>query len=394
MGDAETQVAIVGGGPAGLMAGLTLAKLKVDSVVLEKSNYIGHPVHTSGGSWIEDLSNLGIPSNMYNPIKNAIFLSNNSRAEFYMDVAKACVIKVRDMLQYLALKAASSGAKILVGSNVKSITTSENRSIVRYLRNGEENTLKADYAIDSSGFSSIANRSQAVNPNWKNFGYGVEYECWVENLQQDTVYLMVGSKYSRAGYAWIFPVDSHRARIGSGFLKAGANENPQKMVESIIYNNPMISREFGRVVPIEIHSGVVPADGIVENSVIGHTLLAGDSAGQVTPHIGEGIRFALKFGKLAAETVNEALADKGNEADILKNYDKEWKSEIGSPFKRALSLQERIFEFEDTQWDKAVKALQQLTNKQFVSFLRGDFSAKYLFSLLLTHPSLIGKLMG
>lgn len=389
-------VSIVGAGPAGLMAGLTLSKRNVDSIVLEKSNYIGHPVHTSGGSWIQDLKDLGIPSHLYNPIKNATFLSNNSRAEFRLDEATACVIRVREMLQYLALEHASNGGDLLIGANVKSVENTENGTRVKYYKNGEEKSLDSRFTIDGSGFSTVTNRTITPHNTWHNFGYGVEYESWVENLEKDTVTLMVGSDYSKFGYAWIFPTGEHRARFGSGFLRAGTNESPQKMVDKFIRSNPMIQEEFGKIVPIEIHSGVVPADGTVEESVLGRVLLAGDSAGQVTPHIGEGIRFALKFGKLAAGTVADALRFTDGEKikAVLSGYDREWKSDIGAEFKRALALQEKIFEFSDEQWDKAVEGLKELSNKQFVSFLRGDFSGRYLFSLLMTHPSLVRKLIS
>lgn len=390
----EYDVSIIGGGPAGLMAGLTAARRKLKALVIEKSTTVGEPVHTSGGSWISELTELGIPSNLYNPIKRAVFLSNSSKAEFKMDKAESCVLRVRELLQHLATEAISNGCDIVLMSKATSVENSETNVKVRYERSGIENTLISKYAIDASGYSSVANRNLKINETWKNHGYGLEYEAWFENLDKETIYLMVGSDYTQSGYAWIFPVDANRARIGAGFLKATSNANPKEYVDKMIRDNSKMKNEFGRIVPIETHSGVVPADGPVGRSLFGRVLLAGDSAGQVTPHIGEGIRFALKYGQLAASTVADVIQSDSTNAknSTLENYQRQWKSEIGYNFKVALKLQDLFSRLTDDEWDKAVTSLNSLSNDEFTAFLRGDFSKKYLTSLLFKHPGLVRAL--
>ena len=60
--------------------------------------------------------------------------------------------------------------------------------------------------IDASGFGSIVCKSMGLVTQWERFGAGAEYEVKAENVDPDTWWLMVGQKYSPAGYAWIFPV--------------------------------------------------------------------------------------------------------------------------------------------------------------------------------------------
>lgn len=391
----DFDVAIVGGGPAGLMAGLTLARGKVNALVVEKSYNIGEPIHTSGGSWIKEMETLQVPSSLYNPIKNAVFISNNSRAEFRMNQAEACILKTRELLQHLAVEAIKNGCDILLGARATSIENESDGVRVRYTKDGEPTTLLTKYAIDSSGFSAVASRSRENELSRGNYGYGMEYEAWIENLERDTIYLMFGSNYAQSGYGWIFPIDNNKARIGSGFLKATTNGNPKKLVDKMITDNQKIRSEFGKIVPIETHSGVVPASGTVDRSIIGRIILAGDSAGQVTPHIGEGIRFALKYGQLAGRSIIDVL-NNPKEVDAkrsLQSYESEWKSDIEKKFQKALRIQALFSRMRDEEWDRAVHSLNSISSEELIAFLRGDFSKKYLISLFVKHPTLFRSLI-
>lgn len=57
-------IIIVGGGPAGLAAAEFAAKDGLKVAVLERSKEIGYPIHTSGGSWVEELQKLNIPAGL------------------------------------------------------------------------------------------------------------------------------------------------------------------------------------------------------------------------------------------------------------------------------------------------------------------------------------------
>src|SRR5579875_3105626 len=107
-------VLIVGGGPAGLAAAETAAKLGAQTLLLERQSEIGYPVHTSGGSWISDMRALGIPEYLYHPIQKVYFVSPRREVPLYYDPPVACVIDVRGVYQHLAARAASAGASIRV----------------------------------------------------------------------------------------------------------------------------------------------------------------------------------------------------------------------------------------------------------------------------------------
>jgi len=73
MNHMKYDVLVAGGGPAGLSAAFTAAKSGAKVAVFEKSKEIGYPVHTSGGSWIDELRKLDIPDRFMHPIHEGVF---------------------------------------------------------------------------------------------------------------------------------------------------------------------------------------------------------------------------------------------------------------------------------------------------------------------------------
>src|SRR5713101_8754525 len=125
----ECDVLIAGGGPAGLAAAEAAARLGVHTILLERQNEIGYPVHTSGGSWISDMKALAIPENLYHPITKVIFISPHREVHLDYNSAVACVLDVRGVYQHLAGRAVAAGATIRVRHAVEQ-TIMENRRVL------------------------------------------------------------------------------------------------------------------------------------------------------------------------------------------------------------------------------------------------------------------------
>ena len=114
----KCDIAIVGGGPAGLSAAYSSAKAGAKVVVFEKDEAIAHNIRTSGVTWISEMERLGIPAKFYNPVQNYRFVSPSNDVLISGTSPKSCVLDVRGMYQHLAFLAAEAGAQIMVKSNV------------------------------------------------------------------------------------------------------------------------------------------------------------------------------------------------------------------------------------------------------------------------------------
>lgn len=385
-------IAIVGGGPAGLSAAYKASKLGANVILFEKDESIAHSIRTSGVSWIEDVEKLGISKDHYNPIKNYCLISPSNEATIRGDSAKSCVLNVRTTYQFLALLAAEAGTEIMVRSNVVNvITDSKNRvSGLKVSTPKGDLVINCKLVIDASGFSSsIARRLRMVN-EWKRYGVGAEYECYCEHVDPTTWTLMVGSQYSDIGYAWVFPVSKNRVRIGVGIGRPESNKDPIQKLHWIIEKKLKPLDRLGKIQPIELHYGFIPNEGLRESSVSDGLILVGDSAGQSNPLVLEGIRYAIEFGRLAGEIGTRSLSQDCEKASLME-YDHIVRKRIESKIKAALKVQARWIGLSDDEWDKEIDTLRDLSVDEFLDFIKAEFTTVKMMKLALSHPKLAAR---
>src|ERR1700729_3380818 len=115
----DVDVAVVGGGPAGLPAAAEAAKGGLNVVVLERAHAIGEPVRTSGGSFIKPLQAMGVPARCYHPIHRLKGFGPTTEAVKTYRRAVGCVLDVRGTYQWLAQQAIEAGAELRLKAHVE-----------------------------------------------------------------------------------------------------------------------------------------------------------------------------------------------------------------------------------------------------------------------------------
>ena len=388
----DYDIAVVGGGPAGLSAACAAAKFKAKVILFEKDESIAHNIRTSGVTWIEEIEKLGISKEHYNPIKNYSFISPSNDVIIRGNTAKSCVLNVRSVYQHLAFLAAEAGSEIMVRSNVINIAlNSENRiSGLKASTPKGDMVIGSRLVIDASGFNSSIARRLGLVSEWKRYGIGAEYECYCENVDRETWVLMVGRKYSDAGYAWVFPLSENRVRIGVGVGRPESNTDPLEKLNSIIDKKLKPLDKMGKIQPIELHYGFIPNEGLRTSTVSDGLMLVGDSAGQANPLVLEGIRYAIEFGMLAGEIGAKSLAQNSNKESLLE-YERLWKSRVESKINSALKVQSRWIGLSDEDWDREIEILRDLSSEEFLDFIKAEFTARKMARLALNHPKLVAR---
>ena len=389
----KCDVLIVGGGPAGLAAAETTAGLGARTVLLERQNEIGYPVHTSGGSWISDMKALAIPENLYHPITKVIFISPHREVHLDYNSAVACVLDVRGVYQHLAGRAVAAGATIRVRHAVEQTIMENGRVLGVKAKNhvSERISVRAAVTIDASGFSRHVGVRTEMGMAFHRYGYGAEYDMYAPNYPQDQLFLIMGSHFAPRGYAWAFPRGNGRVRLGVGVLHPDCDDDARAYLDKIMLDLPQLSDKFKDASPIEYHTGLFPSEGPLECFSRDGLLLVGDAAGHGSTLVGEGIRFAIYSGQMAGTVAAEAVKVGDTSTTFLGRFDRKWRARFGRNMDISYMINKRIANYSDEQWDNALDLMKRLTPAQIAQTLRGDFSAGLVMGVLARNPGLVAS---
>jgi len=388
-------VIVAGGGPAGSSAAYTAASRGASVLLLEKEDSIAETVRTSGVTWLDDVHEFEIPRECYNEIRNFSFQSPNNTVTVTGTTPTAAVLDVRKTYRWLASQAEEKGTEVRVGANVTNVTKDksckDSTVTVTWSENQKQSSLRARVVIDATGFPSTVCRSMGLAGQWRRFGAGAEYEAEADYIDREMWWLMVGQRYSPAGYAWIFPVSDRIVRIGVGVGKPESDADPTRILGRLLKEKEGPIAALGRIRPIEFHYGLIPNDGLSRTTVSDNVILVGDSAGQANPLVLEGIRYAIRFGRLAGETAAGAALSRRTTKHDLYPYEKSWRDTIESRIRSAGRIQDRWIGLSDEEWDRELDVIRGMTAQEFVGFIKAEFGTLDMVKMATRHPGTAAK---
>ncbi len=389
----QVDVLIVGGGPAGLA---TAQKAAAGGSVLlvHKDAEIGRPVRTSGGSWQDAVVRLGLPPHLYHLVNSLTFAGPTQSANFAFGRSKPVVLDVTATYQYLGTLAETAGAAIALSTTLTGIEQGGNGRYVCELRHkGVVRQVSARYVVDASGYQRAALKRVGIEEKAARYGIGAEAEFEDLSNHKDRAVLFVGARYAPAGYGWVFPTTHGTVRVGVGLTRPDVPASPARLLTDFLSSPAAceMGLRVGRL--IEEHGGVVPAVGPSRKVVHGSLIAVGDSAGQVLPIVGEGIRFCIESGRQAGASLCAALLEPASESARLARYERWWLRAHYRQFQFAQKINLRITGFDDAQWDAGVRRLALLDGEMLSTLLRVDPLMGALARFLCRNPLAAARYM-
>ena len=324
---------VVGAGPAGSTTALNLAKAGARVLMLEKHTLPRYKACAGAVSGrAADFLTVDFSSAMENAIhrvKVCWAKSNTAPVEYTSKTPIAFLVMRSRFDELLAREAVTAGATIHDGEKVEAINIQPEGIEVHTTHS----TYKAATVVGADGATGIvARQSNLFVP--KSSGIALEIEAKVSNQQlnewHNTVLVSYGAP--RHGYAWVFPKSQHLS-IGIGTFSP-RHQNLLKDFTSFT-NSLHITWEKD-----DLKAHPIPLAGRDRRFCKPRLLLVGDAAGLADPLSGEGIAYALHSGRLAAETILDAL----NTGDFsMDGYQNLIESEINSNLRIAKQLSSTFY---------------------------------------------------
>ena len=310
-------VAVIGGGPAGLQTARLLAEGGASVVVFEKKPDIGRDVVCTGFIGSEVFSEFRVPAETIGPeFQEVKIVSSSGRSIHYRHPVPFAAVVDRErfdgMLAGLAIKA---GAEIETGTAVRDVAVSRDGLAIEAVRDGRPVRRRVRLAVLATGIDRRLHGKLGLTPPTRTV-HGAQVEIQGEGKAVPTIY--VGPPTAPGGFAWSVPSGEGRFRVG-----LITDEHPQKEFEHFIARHYPRLDVNGAVRRLEFKP---ISQGMAKTTVGNRTLAVGEAAGQVKTTTGGGIYYGLWGARLASEVLLDALEKDSLGAAALSPYERRWKA--------------------------------------------------------------------
>ncbi len=338
----QYDVAIVGGGLAGLASAIQLRQKGHSVVLFEKETYPFHRVcgeYISRESWPFLLS-LGLPLDAWNlPQIDTLHLTapNGKLFATFLPLGGFGISRYK-LDAALAAQAKAIGVHLLEATRVDAIERGEGFTI-----HFNKQTVTAKLCLAAYGKRSNLDVKwkrpflQGQNKRLNNY-VGVKY-----HVKADWPVNVIGLHNFKNGYCGISKIEDDRYcfcyMTRAANLQKRSNGIPV-MQQTILYKNPHLQKLFtqSEVIndfPVTISQISFAPKASVENGV----LMLGDAAGMITPLCGNGMSIALHTAKIASALGHHFLQGKLSQIQMEKAYHHQWQNQFAVRLRAGRALQ-------------------------------------------------------
>jgi menaquinone-9 beta-reductase len=322
--DLDTELLVVGAGPAGSAAAITGAGLGVrvtlvDKAVFPRDKTCGDALTVAALRLLERLGLELEALPTYESVRATIVVSPSGRQIVLPlpdDGQYAGVVPREELDAALLDVARRAGAEVREGAALTGLVERDD-GVTAELADGS--TVRARWVVAADGHYSKVRR--LVQPgSGPSFGEATAFRQYFRGVDDRRTWVLFEEDLL-PGYAWVFPLPGGRANVGFGMERGrGVNGRTLNAKWRELLERPSLRAVLGdHAQPEQPHRAwPIPTDGRKVELAVGHALFTGDAAAVVDPMTGEGIAQALETGVLAAS----AVAAGGSADAVRKRYRK------------------------------------------------------------------------
>ena len=339
-------VLVVGAGPAGIAAALTLHSAGHTVVVVDKAKFprdkcCGDGLTTGALRILEELGfkPASVPSWR---VSHDVWLRSPSGRQIQIPLPNNCgqfaaIAPRLELDNALVEHARKCGVNVLDGHGFVSLTEHPTH-LVAHIEH--HNPVQCHFLIAADGMwspvrKSLGLSSQGYLGEWHAFR---QYASNVSGPARDRLYVFFEPDLL-PGYAWSFPLTNNRVNFGFGILRGGKyTVQDMKQLWPELLARDHIRKALGEEVVFEDRHTAWPIPARITKATLGagRVLFAGDAACVSDPLTGEGIGQALLSGVLAARAILEGGAQSPSKTQ--SNYRRSIRKHLFADHRMSASL--------------------------------------------------------
>jgi menaquinone-9 beta-reductase len=345
-------VAVIGGGLAGLSLAIQCADAGFSVVLFEREQY---PFHKVCGEYISMesypfLQRLGLDLNsLHLPLINKLCITSVAGKQFRFPLPLGGFGISRYMLDNALYElAVSKGVAIQQQTKVQNVAYNDDRFTID--ANGKQTLAKV--AVGSFGKRSNIdikwNRSFTLKKSSGINYVAVKYHIRYPHDDSEIVLHNFADGY--CGMSRIEEGNSCLCYLTTAAQLKNAGNSIKLLEQQLLYKNPHLKHIFSTATflydePLAISQVSFARKAAVEN----HVLMTGDAAGLITPLCGNGMSMAMHASKLCFNQIEQFLLGKSGRETMEKVYAQEWRKQFSTRLAAGRVLQKFFGEPKSTE---------------------------------------------
>lgn len=338
----KKKIVVIGGGLAGLIVAIRLARNNFDCTLIEKKTY---PFHRVCGEYISNettafLKSEGLFPEVFNPpIITHLQLSSvtGKATTLPLDLGGFGISRFA-YDNFLYEQAKKEGVTCLLNTTVDDILFNDQSFQVKT----NEQTITADLVIGAFGKRSRLDVTLSRDFIKKRSPYvGVKYHALTDQPQH-----LISLHNFVGGYCGTSKIENNQTNICYLTKRENIKQygNIEAMQEQVLFKNPHLKSLFSNATMLFDKPEVINEISFEQKQpVTNHVFMVGDAAGMIAPLCGNGMAMAIHSAKILSDLLISQAEQSFNRTWLEDEYTNRWQKTFAARLWRGRFIQNKLF---------------------------------------------------